>query len=124
MVRCINIVGNAAPATGAVYETVLRMKNALSVSRVPNVEEVAAEYLQLKAVAAELEAEMKGLRGVLEAAVGECPDRTAELAGVTFTLVDVERENFNLKKAVEKLGRRALRSFITASRYTQLRVRE
>jgi len=98
------------------------MKNALSL--VPNVEEAAQEYLRLKAQAAELEAAMKRLRNVLEVAVGESPDRRAEIAGVTFALVDVERENFNLKKALEKLDRRALRPFITTSRYTQLRVVE
>lgn len=98
------------------------MENALKL--VPQVEEAAVEYMRLKAQVAELESAMKRLRNVIEVAIAEEPDRRATLAGFRFSLVDVERDNFNLKKALEKLDGRALRPFISTSRYTMLKVSE
>jgi hypothetical protein len=91
------------------------------VALIPNLEEAAAEYMRLKAQSAELDAAMKRLRNVLEVAVGAAPEKKAVIAGFKFALVEVERDNFNLKKALEKLDGRVLRPFITTSRYTQLR---
>lgn len=94
------------------------------VALIPNLDEAAAEYMRLKAQSAELEAALKRIRNVLEVAVGSAPEKRAEIAGFKFALVEVERDNFNLKKALEKLDKRTLRPFITTSRYTQLRVLE
>jgi hypothetical protein len=94
------------------------------VELVPNIEEAALEYMRLKAQAAELDAAMKRLRNVIEVAIAEEPEKRAVIAGFRFALVTVERDNFNLKKALEKLDGRVLRPYITTSRYTMLKVSE
>jgi hypothetical protein len=93
-----------------------------AVEVVPNIEETVRELARLKEESAKLEALMKRLRNVVEVALAGEPDRRAEIAGFVCSVSDVERDNFNLKKALEKLDGRVLRPFITTSKYTQLRI--
>jgi hypothetical protein len=100
------------------------MQNALKspVELVPNIAETVVEYQAAKDQMAALEAVLKRLRNVIEVALADQPEQKAEIAGYRCAVIEVERDNFNLKKALEKLDGRVLRPFITTSKYTQLRV--
>jgi hypothetical protein len=93
-----------------------------AIALVPNIEETVREYARLKNEAAELETHLKRLRNVIEVALSGEPEHKATIAGIHLSLVEVERDNFNLKKAMEKLDGRVLRPYITTSRYTMLKL--
>lgn len=93
-----------------------------AIALVPNIEDTVREYVELKAQSEQLEKAMKRLRNVLEVALSGEPEHKAVIAGFRLVLIEVERDNFNLKKAKEELDGRMLRPYISISKYTQLRL--
>ena len=82
---------------------------------------VITQYLEAKAKLEADESALKALRLEVEPMV-IAAGGTLIQDNVTLKLIDIERENFNLKAAKETLDGRILRPFISISEYKQLRV--
>lgn len=85
------------------------------------IEEVAREWIELKTSEANLEKKKRELKPELEAYLNDQPEKSAEIAGFKFTLVESSKESFKLKDAKEKLDGRTLAPYITVSSFTQIR---
>lgn len=81
----------------------------------------AKEYVHLKTDLKFLEKRLEELKEVIEPALRELPEKTAEWHGWKFSLVEFEKENFSLSKAREKIDGRTLAPFVTVSPIVQIR---
>lgn len=84
-------------------------------------QDVVNEYLEAKRKFEEAEANLKKLRVEVEPLVAAAGGTLIQ-DNVVLKLIDMERENFNLKAAKEKLDMRQLNPFISISEYKQLRI--
>jgi hypothetical protein len=87
------------------------------------IESVVRQYTVVKEQVDALEQEKKRLKDAIEMHMAHIGAKEIELAGFKVAIADCSRENFNLKEAIAKMGRKALAKFISETQYTQLRVK-
>lgn len=87
----------------------------------PSPEKAAVEWIELKAEKARIEARFDILKDALEPFLKAQPEMQTEINGWKFSLVESERESFQLSKAKEKIDGRVLAPYITHSHYNQIR---
>lgn len=84
-------------------------------------EAAAKEWIELKSQSKGLEKRLDELKSILEPALREAPEKSAEWHGWKFSLVQFEKDSFSLSKAREKLDGRILAPYVTSSAVVQIR---
>ena len=84
-------------------------------------EAAAKEYIHLKTDMKCLEKRIEELKAVIEPALREAPEQSAEWHGWKFKLVESSRDSFSLSKAREKIDGRILAPYITTAQVVQIR---
>jgi len=84
-------------------------------------ETVCEEYKTLRHKLEALEEQIKERRAILEAAVAKSEEHKLIVGAFKLTLIECNRENFDLKAAKPVLGDKLI-PFIKEIKYTQLRV--
>lgn len=90
----------------------------------PNIETVAKRWIELKSHAKELEKELAELKPILEGALLEAPEKSLELCGWRFLLVEFDKENFTWSKAKTELTPAVLAKlepYLSTSQVVQIR---
>lgn len=108
-------------ASQAVYASCRFFRIRRMKSKANSVENSAKEYLDLKLEKAKIEKRIDELKMELEPFLEEQPEKTAEMCGWKFSLIESERESFKLSAAKEKIDGRTLKPFITLSKFNQIR---
>lgn len=89
--------------------------------KTPPIQRATAEWMSLKAKVKDIEKRQAVLKPIIESALREAEKKSFEYNGWRFSLVEFEKENFNLGKAREKLDGRVLAPYITTSNVLQIR---
>ena len=87
-----------------------------------DLDQVGAEYVETKKQIAALEERLDKLSPILKEHLRLQPEMRATLGGLAFSLSQHTQECFQLKKALEKLGRKTLKAFITTSDVEKIHV--
>jgi hypothetical protein len=87
----------------------------------PNIEDVAKEWIGLKTQLKEIEKSIDELKPNLEEYLSQLPEHSEEFHGWRFSLVEFVKESFSLSKAKEKIDGRTLAPYITETSVTQIR---
>lgn len=80
------------------------------------------KYKELQAKVNFVLNEMKASRSIIESAAMAAKGGVIVTEQFKVSLVDVERENFDKKAAIEALGRKKLAPFLSTTTFKQLRV--
>ena len=89
---------------------------------VKSVSVAVAEYKEIKAKLNFLQEQLKAPAEVIRLAAEAAPDGKIVTPEYKILLTEINSDRFDLKKAMEILGRDKLEPFLSTSTYTQLRV--